>query len=97
AAELSPENARVHYNYGLALQKLQRWDESERALRQSVRISGSGPQALDPLHALAILYGQQKRWDQAIACAEKLAEIEPLNPQWKELLQTLQGRQAAAR
>jgi tetratricopeptide (TPR) repeat protein len=96
AAELSPENARIHYNFGLALQKLQRWTESEEALKRSVRISGTSQQSLDALHALAILYAQQKRWDRAIVCAENLVEIQPLNSQWNQFLAALRKQQAAS-
>ncbi len=89
AAELAPENARIHYNLGLALQKLERWNESEKALAQSVRISGADPQSLDAVHALAILYAQQKRWDDAIQCAENLIQMQPHNSQWPQFLEML--------
>ena len=92
AAELSPDNARIHYNYGLALQKLQRWSEAEEALKESLRISGPTEQSLQTLHALTIFYAQQERWERAIACAEKLAQMQPGNPQWKRFLQELRGQ-----
>ena len=37
AAELMPENARVWYNLGLALQKLKRYEEGATALKRSAR------------------------------------------------------------
>ncbi len=89
AAELSPENARIHYNFGLALQKLQRWAESEEPLRQSLRISGAGAESVDTMHALAILYGRQKRWDEAIALAQNLVRFDPGDGRWQELLEKL--------
>jgi tetratricopeptide (TPR) repeat protein len=94
AAELSPENARIHYNYGLALQKLERWSEAEEALKESLRISGPSADSLSTLHALAILHAQQKRWDQAIKCYEKLAQMQPNNPQWQQSLQALRRQSA---
>ena len=96
AADLSPENARIHYNYGLALQKLERRDEAEEALKESLRISGPSEQSLQTLHALAILYAQQKRWDRAIACAEKLIHMQPMNRQWARFLEDLRRQHAAS-
>ncbi len=95
AAELSPENARIHYNYGLALQKLERWGEAEEALKESLRISGPDEQSLGTLHALAILYTQQRNWSRAITCVEKLAQMQPDNRQWTQFLDRLRQQQAA--
>ena len=95
AAELSPQNARIHYNYGLALQKLQRWDDAEKALMQSLKISGRDERSLQTLHALLLLYAQQGQWDRAIACAERLREMQPQNPQWARLLDELQKQRTA--
>ncbi len=97
AADLSPENARIRYNHGLALQKLQRWDEAEKALNKSLRISGPSEQSQQTLHALAILYAQQNRWDRAVTCAENLVQIQPGNPQWRQFLDEMRRQQAANR
>lgn len=96
AASLSPENGRIHYNYGLALQKLERWEEAEDALKESLRISGPSEQSLEPLYALGLLYAQQGRWERAIACAEKLVQMQPQNGQWKQFLERLRGQAAGA-
>lgn len=74
AAELAGNNARMFYNYGLALQRLSRLREAEAALLKAAELE---PTTIDFLHALVVLYAQQRRWPQAIEWAEKLAEIEP--------------------
>ena len=96
AAELSPENSRIHYNYGLALQKLKRWGEAEEALKESLRNSGTSEQGLEPLYALALLYVKQGRWERAIACAEKLIQVQPLNRQWKQFREELRLQSESA-
>ncbi len=87
AAKLAPQNPRIHYNYGLALQKLGRADEAEKALRAAHQLS---PTSTDFLNALAILYTQQKDWERARAYAEQLIQLEPGNPQWGALLEFIQ-------
>jgi tetratricopeptide (TPR) repeat protein len=87
AARLAPENPRMHYNYGLALQRLGRADEAEKALIAALKLS---PASTDFLHALAILYAQQKQWGRARSCAEQLIRLEPRNRQWQGLLEFLE-------
>jgi len=74
AAQLAPQNPRIHYNYGLALQKLGRVEEAETSLKRACRMA---PQAPDHLHALAVLYVQQRRWDAAAACTKELVRQWP--------------------
>jgi len=62
AAKLLPQNARLHYNRGLALQHLGRVEEAEKALKTADELS---PRTPEYLHALAALYLQQKRWPDA--------------------------------
>ena len=92
AARFAPENARIHYNHALALQKLKRFDEAERELAAAYRLA---PGNSDYLYALAILYSQQKRWARAVACAEELVRTQPNNRQMLQLLEYAK-REAAA-
>jgi len=85
AAELDPNNPRIHYNRGLALQTLGRADEAEESLKKAFRLS---PQT-QFLQALAILYAQQGRWAKAIACAEELVRMRPNDPELQQFLQGL--------
>jgi len=83
AAELVPQNPRICYNCGLALQKLGRLPEAEQSLLSAHKLS---PQNSDFLYALAVFYTQQKQWDRAIASAQQLTRLEPNNPAWARLL-----------
>ncbi len=94
AARLSPNNPRMHYNHGLALQRLGRPDEAEEALRAAHKLS---PRMPDYLNALAILYSQQKRWARAVACAEELTRLDPHNPQYRSLLEHLKREAAGSK
>jgi tetratricopeptide (TPR) repeat protein len=89
AAKLIPQNPRVHYNYGLALQKIGRPKEAEEALLAAHRLV---PQGTDYLNALAIFYLQQKHWERATTAARELVRIEPANPDWQALLEHIQAQ-----
>ena len=91
AAKLAPQDARKRYNYALALQKLDRPAEAEKELAAAHELS---PRAPDFLHALAILYMQQKRWPRAIACAEELIRLRPEDPSLRGLLEQIRRESA---
>ncbi len=82
AAKLAPGRARIHYNYGLALQRLGKMAAAERELIHAARLE---PQAVDFLYAVTQFYVLQKRWRQARAWADYLLRVEPDNPQWLQL------------
>lgn len=94
AAELIPERARVHYNRGLALQYLERRKEAEAALLRAYELEPGSP---DTLHALAVLYAQDERWEQAARYAEELARLLPGDPGVRRLLSFVQGRLGLSR
>ncbi|MFZ5831915.1 MAG: tetratricopeptide repeat protein [Planctomycetota bacterium] len=83
ASEMMPDNPRVHYNFGLALQKLKRFDEAETALTRAYDLA---PAVNQYLEALAILYTQQNRSSKALGIAQELVRREPQNPQFRSLL-----------
>jgi len=87
ATELAPENPRIHYNFGLAQQRLGRPEDAEKALKTAHQLS---PTTTDYLHALAILYAQEKQWDRARTCAEGLIRLEPANPRWRSFLEYIE-------
>jgi tetratricopeptide (TPR) repeat protein len=93
AARLAADNARIHYNLAVAVQKLGRLDDAEREYKQAYSLS---PGTADFLNALAILYSQRGQWPQAIACADRLIEMEPGNPQWRQLREYLVQQSGAA-
>ncbi|MHC4180868.1 MAG: tetratricopeptide repeat protein, partial [Planctomycetota bacterium] len=84
AVRLAPNNARMHYNYGAALHKLDRVEEAERSYQAAYKLA---PQVPDYLVALTNLYAQQKRWANAVKCAEELVRRQPKNPQMLGLLE----------
>ncbi len=94
AAELMPENPRVHYNLGLALQRLGRPAEAERELTAAHKLAPASP---DFLHALAILHMQQGHWGRARHRVEALLRLQPASRQWRELLAYIERQSKPAR
>jgi tetratricopeptide (TPR) repeat protein len=90
AAQLLPNRARVHYNYGLTLQHLERRPEAETALLKAHDIA---PQDGRVLQALAILYIQAQRWDRAATYAEQLARLFPNAPGPQQMLLQIRQQQ----
>ena len=82
AAGLAPDNARMAYNLGLALQKLGRLEEAETALLGACKLSGN---QAEYLYAVAVLYLQQKQWTRAKGCAAELLKRDPQNREFQEL------------
>jgi predicted CXXCH cytochrome family protein len=87
AARLAPQSPRMHYNAGLALQKLGSLDEAEQQLLAAHRLA---PRSADFLFALMDMYVKQERWPRAVACAEQLVKLQPGNPRWQALLEQVQ-------
>jgi eukaryotic-like serine/threonine-protein kinase len=72
ALELTPDNAQAYSGLGAALLVLGRFDEAESALKKSIELQKS----YFAYSNLAIVYYQQKRWEQA---AENFEEALKLN------------------
>jgi predicted CXXCH cytochrome family protein len=87
AAELDSLNARMKYNAGLARQQLGDFDAAERLLTSAAQMQ---PETPEFLHALAILYAQQRRWPKALAAAQQLAQRFPLRPDFQQMFQQFQ-------
>ena len=77
AAELDATNARVHYNAGLAHQRLGDSSAAERLLQHAHRLA---PEAPDYLDALSILYAQQEDWALALRYTDRLLQVVPDDP-----------------
>ncbi len=77
AADLLPGRPRVRYNYGLALQRMDRRGEAEAQFLESYRV---GPEDPSVVQALAIFYVQDARWDEALEWAERLVDMLPGEP-----------------
>jgi Flp pilus assembly protein TadD len=74
AAQLLPENHRVRYNYALALRHLGKNDAALSEMLNAYKLDQSDPGIVQ---ALAIFYMQEKKWEQALAYAEKLVALAP--------------------
>lgn len=90
---LAPDRARMRYNYGLALRELDRRDEAETQLLEARRL---GPDDPDVVQALAALYAQDERWDDAVERAEELVAMLPGDAAARQFLESIR-REAAAR
>jgi Flp pilus assembly protein TadD len=74
AVELVPRRARVRYNYSLVLRRLGRRFDSEREMLKAHHLNQRDPGIV---HALAIFYAQEERWEEALAFSKKLTELAP--------------------
>ena len=88
AARLLPDRPRVHYNQALALQRLGRRVEAEVALLKAQALASSD-RAIT--YAIAVFYAQDRRWFLAIPWAEKLAALDPADPQAQQFLAQLRA------
>ena len=86
AADLMPTRPRVRYNYALALQQLGRRSQAETQFLESYRV---GPEDSSVVQALAILYSQDARWDEALEWAERLVEMLPDEPAARQFLEDI--------
>ncbi len=93
AAQLAPQNPRIHYNLGLACQNLGRNAQAEQSLRTARQLAPAVP---DYHRALAIFYAQQRRWDEAIEAAEQLLALDPRDRNAQGLLTHLLEERTAA-
>jgi tetratricopeptide (TPR) repeat protein len=88
-----PKMGEVYYSLGLLVaEDDKRLEEATGLLAKAAILAAHklAPQNTDYLHALAILYSQQKQWDRAIASVEQLQRLEPSNPNWGRLLSEIQ-------
>ncbi len=86
AVSLGSQNTGVYYNYGLLLQQQGKLNEAEQILRKGFAIQ---PRAANINYALAYLYITQNKIQQARIHADVLSEVDPNNPEYKQLFQSL--------
>jgi len=86
AAKLMPGNPRVHYNLGLARQKLGQTEAAEASLLAACRLAPDDPELVK---ALAIFYAQQRAWRKAIAAAEQHVRVAPADAEARALLELI--------
>ncbi len=69
-----PDQGRLHYNRGLALQALGRLDEAQEAFAQALRVGGASREAL---HGLGHLHAAKGEVDQAISSFKSALARDP--------------------
>jgi tetratricopeptide (TPR) repeat protein len=69
-----PGRARIHYNLGLLLQRLNRDDEAETALRRALELE---PSNFDILYAVADFYLKRSRFSQAETIVGQIIKFYP--------------------
>ncbi|MBC2745320.1 MAG: tetratricopeptide repeat protein [Desulfosarcina sp.] len=74
AAAGLPQRTRIQYNLALLLKRLNRKVEAETALNRALTVDPSNP---DYLYALAVLYMEWNRLDDALKVAVRLRENHP--------------------
>ncbi len=79
--------ARVHYNHGLALQRLARLEDAEAALRRARTLDTADP---DIVFALARLLVERRQWPEARRFASELVRLLPMAPGPRRLLNDIQ-------
>lgn len=89
AATLMPSHPRVHYNLGLARQRLKQPEAAEQALVRACRLAPEEPAFV---LALAVFYAQQEQWRKALTCAEQLVRIRPGDPEARQLLEWIRQK-----
>ena len=92
ATVLLPRNARIHYNYALALQHD---NETEQALAALLKSYDLDPSDSDIVYALSILSLQQKKYLDALRYAKELQKLIPNSPIARRLLKTIQARNSS--
>ena len=94
AAKALPSRPRVQYNAGLAAQRLRQFEQAERFLLAAFR---QAPDIPDFARAIAILYAQQERWDEALDPARHLQSLRPDDPGARRLLERIETERTAPR
>jgi tetratricopeptide (TPR) repeat protein len=94
AARLLPRSPRVRYNYGLALQQLERRDAAEVELKAAYDLA---PEDLTYANSLSILYMQQQQWAKALPYAEQLARRQPDEIEFQARLREIRRQMTATK
>jgi len=74
AIEMNPNNSAWHFNAGLALDSLGRFEDAVVAYQQAIKLGGQDPEILN---SLAVDYTRIRQYDLAIATFEQIQQIDP--------------------
>ncbi len=90
--ESGVEDAGLLYRYGMSLYLNKRTDDAEVALRRALELEPTEPQFVA---ALALLYKELKRWDEAITYCQRYLQLRPNDPGYHQLLRELEEAKKA--
>ena len=86
-ARLLPENAPIQYRLALVEYLLGNLDVARTTLERACELD---PRSTDYRMMLALLCEKQKRWGEALQSARRLTEMDPQNPQFRQLYENFQ-------
>jgi tetratricopeptide (TPR) repeat protein len=81
-AKLAPDAASVQYRYGMALYLQRRLPEAERALLRAHQLEPNAPQFL---LGIVLYYKERRRPAEALPLAEKLVQLRPEDPVYRQV------------
>ena len=90
-ARAVPDSGAVQYAYACSLYINGHQTEAEQALKKARDLL---PYSENPVLMMALLYREQKRWPEAIRCAQRLLELAPDNLQYDALLTELRRQRS---
>ena len=74
-AEIYPRGVQVHYNIGLVLNKIERFEE---ALESYKRVVALNPNYTSAHHNMGVIYLiNLKKYEEAVICCKKALELDP--------------------
>ncbi len=83
AVALAPEQARIRYNYALCLQHLEQRKSAETQLTKAAELAQADPSII---HALAVFYVQDEKWEKAMMYTNQLGKLIPGNQTVEQLI-----------
>lgn len=86
ASEKMPENARVFYNWAIALQQVGQPRQSEKAYLRAINLA---PDNMRYRYGISTLYVQQQQYEKAMEHAKQLNQRLPNDSRVKRLMQIL--------
>ena len=91
AAAGLPQRSRIHYNLALLLKQLNRNAQAETALNRALAVDPDNP---DYLYALAVLYIEWDRPDEALKAALQLRDAHPALAMGRDLVNYIESSRA---
>ncbi len=72
-----PSKPHYHFNFGLVMEKEERWDDAIVAYRQACRLN---PAYVEAMANLGNVYRRQRQWEEAITTFQQALTLKPQSP-----------------